>query len=187
MGWLFFKKPSDTKAYLDNLHNVKNDEVIQRVIDSAIIEFSEYYAATEQVNKITGERRVFASVFMIKFVANATDGMTFGYKNMTEHSGPNQSRCPMKILNLLTPLESKDEYAAAWRERCFAYHAKLAKARSVADGTKIEFATPLRFSDGSEISRFQLYRKGKKTVFRAENGNSYLISNWRTREFQKVI
>ena len=56
------------------------------------------------------------------------NGWTY-YKAMTEAEGPYESACPADILGLLD--ETTEEYAIAWRERCWAklrgdtdYHAR---------------------------------------------------------------
>ena len=66
--------------------------------------------------KPDGTREVWCAVFMLQFVPKATDGMTFGYKDMDEGAGPVIARCPERILDLLTETDSK--WALAWRQRC---------------------------------------------------------------------
>jgi hypothetical protein len=51
-------------------------------------------------------------------------------------------------------------------------------------GDEIEFETPLNFS-GTEKSRFELIRYGKKAVrFKDENGQLYNIRGWRDRPYK---
>ncbi|MCS3801092.1 hypothetical protein [Niastella sp. OAS944] len=51
----------------------------------------------------------------------------FGYKDMSEEVGPYECNCPMRILNLLSPVEeifsegsNGRKWASEWRSRCAA-------------------------------------------------------------------
>lgn len=106
-----------------------------KVLDSAFVNLTEYYAAVEQVHNETGERRVWAAVFMIKLFKEDNYGHNICYKDMDESMGPNISRCPERVLKLLTP--TKYEHANEWRARCWA-HIEKAKARPrIKPGTKL--------------------------------------------------
>lgn len=98
-----------------------------RVLDSALVNLTEFYAAVEHVDKQTGDRRVWAAVFKITMIRGPKrDRWTrddswdhnFCYKDMDESMGPYQTNCPERILKLLTPTEH--EYAVKWREACWA-------------------------------------------------------------------
>lgn len=92
-----------------------------RVLKSAMVGTT-YYAAVENSNPQSGKRHVFAAIFLT--CGKSPDGTIWGYKDMDETEGPNQSTCPESILNLLTPIDSK--WANEWRERCRANIAKKA-------------------------------------------------------------
>jgi hypothetical protein len=83
-----------------------------RVVDHAV-KAGALYVAVECM--ATGE--VYASVTIYEH----RNGM-FYWKDMDETMGPNASECPVKILRQLTPLanESGNEFAVAWRARCYA-------------------------------------------------------------------
>lgn len=48
------------------------------------------------------------------------EGKEIFVKDMTEFDGPNDSKCPENILNLLS--KTDNEIALAWRERCKKYN-----------------------------------------------------------------
>jgi len=120
MGWTYYAKPRDVRGELDSQLTWANEHGARRVLDSAIVAAREYYAAVEHI-KPDGTREVWCAVFMLQFQPKATDGFTFGYKDMDETAGPRIARCPERILDLLT--ETQSEYAIAWRQRCRDYHA----------------------------------------------------------------
>ncbi|MDD2878318.1 MAG: hypothetical protein PHT60_14100 [Acidiphilium sp.] len=84
----------------------------------------------------------------------------FGYKPMDESVGPCEVDCPVGIMKLLTPIEQLPGvgYAADWRARVEAAREQKATLRQhrtrIASGTRIHFATPLRFTDGASYERF---------------------------------
>ncbi|MBO6031678.1 MAG: hypothetical protein J6Q22_09415 [Prevotella sp.] len=90
------------------------------VLKSAMVG-SVYYAA---VKNHKGE--VFAAVFLT-CGRTRWDNTAWGYKDMDETMGPNESKCPASILALLTPTDSK--WANEWRERCRQNIAKAAEIR----------------------------------------------------------
>jgi hypothetical protein len=122
MGWLWFAKPDNVKARLDQACTWDRPESKGRVLKSALVSMSEYYAAVE-LTRPDGERYVFAAVFMVKF-AKSDGVMEMGYKDMDESCGPCNNRCPEQILDLLTDGEHVNEYARRWREKCREYHAQ---------------------------------------------------------------
>jgi hypothetical protein len=81
----------------------------------------------------------------------------FGYKEMSERSGPFSYDAPASILDLLTPTD--DAEANKWRAAARAAIAKKAEAKKVAKGSRIRFAAPLKFSDGSTGDTFELIER----------------------------
>jgi hypothetical protein len=176
MGWLFFPKPDNVKAYLNK--QCKNGRY--KLLRSAIVNRTEYYAAVEHTAE-DGTRTVSAVICLLRFIPRARDGATFGYKDMDEDMGPNAARCPKQILALLTPPST--EYAAKWRESCEAYH----RAGMVKTGTVIRFKNPLTFIDGPREDHFTVWRKGGKVRFRRmTDGILVRITNWKERGFEVV-
>lgn len=167
MGWTFMKKPRDVKEYFREQLTFNDN----KVLDIAILHRSTMYAAVH--NTKSGE--VWAAIFPLKFVPNASDGYDFGYKDMDETMGPVESECPERILKLLTPTDR--EYAIQWRERCW----DTIKLRKLfRKGNRIRFEEPVSFTDGSTLSDFEVIRPGR---FRSlENGGVYRISRAYTRK-----
>lgn len=106
-----------------------------RVLDSSTVRFNTFYAAIERKNIETGERHVFAVVFLLRFVPK--EYHNFGYKDMSEDMGPCECDCPERVLKLLTPTDS--EYANDWRARCWA-NINARKARpKIIPGTVLRY------------------------------------------------
>lgn len=104
-----------------------------RVLDSALVNLTEFYAAVEMVNKETGDRRVWAAMVKITFIRSKRQFYggpeNFCYKDMDESMGPYYHNCPERILKLLTPTEYA--YAQSWRAECWAkIEAKKARPKN---------------------------------------------------------
>ena len=173
MGWLYlqslggFETP---RAYLDDQFTYERETVRSTVLRSALIRMRTYYAAVEQV-RADRPRDVFAVVCLVRYNPRDAEGYVFGYKDMTEHMGPNEAECPAAILDLLTPTEA--EYAVAWRRRC--RHALVARATRprLRNGWTLVFDEPIRFADGAEHRRLQVAidpRRPRAVRFRPEHG-----------------
>lgn len=177
MGWLYMRDCapySGPKAYLDNQFTYHNDAKTSTVLASRIVGNKVYYAACEQVDKLTGAKEVFAIVCLINCNPRAADGHTFGYKDMTEHMGPCEAECPEAILDELTPTE--DAGALEWRARCRAFHAKRRARPKPADGDLLILGSPMKFTDGHEGRRFRVVKHGRRLLFRApETGGYYRL------------
>lgn len=147
MGWTsyratFYKNGQvDRKAEMDAYFKEEdsvNKKYHFKLLKSAMIG-STYYAAIEKTNNETKESKVFATICLTNTNHKFYDN--FSYKDMDETMGPYQYKCPVSILNLLTPTTNK--YAIDWRERCRAYHNKkneLAKIEKFGEkGGKIKY------------------------------------------------
>jgi hypothetical protein len=94
------------------------------------------------------------------FLTNMRRDGEFGYKPMDESVGPCEVECPLGIMTLLTPIEHLPGagYAADWRARVAAARESKTKIRQhkarIIGGTRLRFATPLRFTDGASFDRF---------------------------------
>ena len=170
MGWLFMRDMgghATPRAYLDNQFTYEREQHRLTVLASSMVG-STYYAACERI-EASGERQVFAVICLTKTSTGARDGCTFGYKDMDETVGPYESDCPASILDELT--ETDYRHAIEWRLRCRAnlVRRKLEKAKPTPKpGQTIIFDEPMRFSDGSDRSRFEVVAnpKGKAPLFR---------------------
>lgn len=135
---------------------------------------------------------VFAAVTLTKWVPS--DWFNFGKKDMDEAMGPNEARCPDRILDMLTPtdvLYGVPEYetettstgtylrgknpaawAADWRARCRKYNQRVGKVKR---GTVIEHA-------GTKYTAVDL----RRNLFRGEFGTLYRFPHWRSVAFEVV-
>lgn len=122
MGWTHcfdgIRKPNgeiDRRRECDNLltwcRKDENGNVISsgEVLKSAMVG-STYYAAVR--NK---DGKVWAAVFLT-CGRTRHDGTAWGYKDMDESMGPCEDKCPVSILDLLSPTDS--QRANEWRDRC---------------------------------------------------------------------
>lgn len=192
MGWTGMRKPNDVAAWMMQQLSWESDNRKNVCLDVAIVQRSTAYAAVEST-RADGTKEVWAAVFLLKFMPSANDGLTFMYKDMSEEMGPCEDFCPKRILDRLTPTDSK--YANEWRARC-RERLDRREANRVADGDYIRFEHPLRFNpdwtDGSvERDTFRVAMRGRKTAFVAitadgHDGFTCRISNWRERSFRKL-
>lgn len=119
MGWMFqYGKPADIKTEIARLCTWDTGQEQGQPLK--IMNYgSTWYVAV----KVTGRDKVFdfeqaedgSYVFAAVFLTQVYKG-DWGYKDMDETMGPNQSNCPKGILDLLSPTTS--QYALEWRERC---------------------------------------------------------------------
>ena len=119
MGWTSYHATHykngivDRKAECDNIINGDMESTKWEVLKSTM-RGSVYYAAVRRTNKQTGERYVFAAVFLTS--TDSKDYFNFSYKDMDETAGPYKCDCPLSILNMLSPTEN--EHALKWRAAC---------------------------------------------------------------------
>ena len=126
-----------------------------RVLKSAMVG-STYYAAVEITHPQKGYRKVIAAVFLT-CGRTRHDGTVWGYKDMDETMGPCERECPVSILNLLTPTDSK--WANEWREDCRKNAAEKARRRKVAaKPVPIPLGVGVEFRRGSWILTSQNFR-----------------------------
>jgi len=146
----------DRKAELDGVWGDHYE-----VLKSAMVG-STYYAAV----KVKETGKVFAAVFLTK--VNSRETCNFGYKDMEESMGPNEAKCPLSILNLLT--KTDNEIALEWRARCRKYHADKNSPASFENlplGTKIVWTVPYdrigNFCKGMKLELIKT-KFGKRTI-----------------------
>jgi len=179
MGWLFYtyarvKSYADEKAEITRLCTFES-ETRKTVLIKACKVGSTWYAAAK-VTSLDGSpvedatyvadadgSITFAAVFLTR-----TDDGCWGYKDMEEGAGPNESRAPLSLLNLLSELKDPDSYAHGWRQRCRDW----AAIPDYKEGDKIKLSAPVTLSDGStcQIVTVTHYRRGrqKRRCYRIE-------------------
>jgi hypothetical protein len=190
MGWTYMPMPYEgtTEWFRKHLSWTSENGTVNRVLESAIVERKEAYAAVETVHP-DGRREVWAAVFLLHYHPRAKDGYTFGYKDMDESVGPNVDRCPAKILDLLTPTDK--EWAIAWRERC---RARLARRENnkVSNGDIIKLEHALSYGGYGTADTFRVMVEGRRVIFMALDSDTLdprfrcRITNWRERAFTKI-
>lgn len=138
-----------------------------------------YYAAVQSIiNGVPGE--VFAVVCLVKWNPRSPTDENFGYKDMSETSGPHQAECPAEILSFLTTTDK--EYALDWRRRCLA-RLRL-RSRPLRNGDRVRLALPLRFTDGEMRHEFIVEKSGRTMRFRdAQGGSLCHISHFMDRHW----
>ena len=182
MGWLYMQRmdgASSPKEYLDRQFTFTREHgYTVRVLKSAVVKMRTYYAAVEKVFADgSSPRECLAVVCLINYNPRASDGMIFGYKDMDETMGPCEVECPPAILDLLTPTDS--EYANEWRKACRA----RAEKPTPKHGDVIQFASPIRFTNGKELARFEVRKARRKTMYLGDDGGYYSISRLKDREY----
>ena len=138
-----------------------------RVLDSALVNMSTFYAAVEQVNKETRDRKVWAVVILVRHYPKDPH-YNFGWKDMDESCGPYETNCPERILKLLTPTDN--EYALGWRKACWANIEKRKARKNLPPGTV------LRYGDREyTINNKGRYPVKNRTWVIDDNGRTWLM------------
>ncbi len=188
MGWTFTTAydGSGVRNYLDRQFICDNEDGKWEILKSALVRLRTYYAACRWTRKKTGEVKTFAMVVLVKYNPRDREGLTLGWKEMSEDMGPCEAQCPLAILDLLDPLsdDEKDAYARKWRESVRAFHAKR-KSRPK-PGDVVVFSDALHFTDGTSGRRFRCERIGhRRRAYRnLETGGLYRISRVDALEFE---
>ncbi len=163
MGWLFLNPhPLSPKQYLDAQFTYQPDPDRGRTQSLQVVKSTlrgtTYYAACELID--TGKAaRTIAVICNVKINPAARDGLTLGYKDMSEDMGPYNYDCPASILDLLSPTDNA--YALEWRQKCRANLA-LTSRQKPSDGDTIILPEAMTFSDGVTEKVFTVtpYKKG---------------------------
>lgn len=149
-------KGTKVKDWFAEQYNNENDKVKQTVLDTALVARTEAFAAIEQVNKETGERKVFMAVVIMKF--NNSEYYNFMYKTMDETCGPHIHRCPKRLMKLLTPTDH--EYALKWRARVNEYWTikdeANAEMKKLNAGDTVVFKNTISFNNGTKFKSLQV-------------------------------
>lgn len=187
MGWTFMEKPRDVRGYLNGAYSWTSDDgTVNRVIDSAIVDRTQYYCAVETVRP-DGSRSVWAGVVLLKFAPRARDGLTFGYKDMSETMGPYAWKCPLRILDALT--ETDDEYANGWRTKVREYHARRAAFPKLEEGMRLRVLNEnVPTIAGIPLREVEVLRAGRKPLFKVDGfGGYFRWPSWRQYQIEEVV
>jgi hypothetical protein len=145
------------------------------IVDCATVA-STFYAAVRDY----ADGKVWALVVLMQ---RSRGDFNFHYKELTETMGPAEDRCPLRILDLLSPTDN--EYAVEWRERCRRSAARRMKAKTVKTGTVIKLSREVEFSDGAKSDTFELIQR---STFRIPGREGrYRLANWRDNYEWEVV
>lgn len=169
MGWLFMERP---KGYSEaEWWKIRFGEPYWSRIKAHATKNNVFYAvlevdAAEEPRCIpdeNGKVRV-AIVCLTKWVPKAQDGFNWGYKDMDEFMGPNEVDCPLRLLNMLSPLHgSVETYARQWRDDC---RFRAENMRSIHKNGIYKIASPVAFIDGVKEDTFRcVERTGRRIKF----------------------
>ena len=189
MGWMYTQKPKG-QALLDFFGEQWNGE-FHEVLDVASVGWKEAYAAV-RVGK--GDGYTIGVALFTQYCPASY--YNFGYKDMTETSGPGISRCPERILRQLTPIHELSgrgiyegdslAWARRWRANCWRSVAK--RRRKIPFGTWIKFSSPITLGYGTEktcyLARERYWRK--RNIFKSRGGNLIRLPDWKDRRFTVV-
>lgn len=113
----------------------------------------------------------------------------FGYKDMSETSGPYGLEAPLSILAKCSKLKPVVEgspdalkWATEYRARCSKAAAAKAFKRRLKPGVKVTLAAPVTFRNGKSLGEFTVDRarvrgnKGASTVFRGPDCGLYRLT-----------
>lgn len=153
MGWMSYPMHKPVKDWF--IEQVNNDRY--EVMDVALVNRMTMYAAIK--DKETGE--VHCHVNLIRWSPRSE--YNFSYKPISEFCGPGDIDCPLRILNLLTPLDDNSDpngYARKWREKVSTYW----KKRKSLNGSKVVVRVnePIGFTNGMEYIHFT--KHGNKII-----------------------
>jgi len=165
MGWLFYtdgrvQTYADEKAEITRLCTFEGEKRKTELVKACKVG-STWYAAARVTNR--DGSITFGAVFLTRY-----DDGCWGYKDMEESAGPNESRAPLGLIKLLSDLKDPDSYAQDWRQRCRDW----AAIPDYQEGDKIKLASPVTLTDGSicQIVTATHYRRGrqKRRCYRIE-------------------
>lgn len=174
MGWTCYRTHRSPKEECDA--NINSEKLT--VLKSAMVG-STYYAAVK-----SPFGRVWAAVFLTSLRKGE-----FCYKDMDESMGPNEAKCPIGILDLLS--EPLNDHARDWRERCRKHAANKNHAASLRVGMRIELEHPLKFTDGKVRTRFEItterHRGRNRRVFKCLNDGTHVrITKFASRPYRII-
>ncbi|WP_217925024.1 DUF6927 domain-containing protein [Miltoncostaea oceani] len=173
MGWTFHHRERGQSAedYIAELY----DGAYGVVVDS-VTYLDRSFIALRTKDGIAGE------VLLTRWCRGHHN---FGYKAISESSGPAEDTCPARILDLLSPIDQlysgqSAEWAQAWRSQS---RARLALPRAVA-GSVIDFAREISFADGRSYRRLTLV---SRSTFADQHGRRYRIPSWRQMSGWSIV
>jgi len=148
------------------------------ILDAATVN-NTFYAACEHTKE---PGKVWGAVVLLQRFSK--DHYNFEYKDMCEEMGPCESRCPARILDLLTPTESK--YANDWRARCRERARNTAFISKLAPGQTVKLLEPMTFGGVAAQYLTKVLLPRHRNVYRTEAGNLVRFSNLADYRFEQA-
>lgn len=115
MGWTSYNAKFYKNGKVDKIAEIKShfeQEENCKVLKASSVGNTVYVAIEKKINK---EKIVFAAIYLTSI--NMKSYCNFSYKYINETEGPSERKCPVSILNLLTPTDNK--WANEWRNDCW--------------------------------------------------------------------
>ena len=130
MGWLFsYDRSFGRKELIAERQSSYKDEPKYTLLKSI--------PAGNQLWSLLKHKETNRTVIVLDLMQGGGKDEGWGYKTMSEDSGPYQYNCPMSILKAADPPTS--EYSAEWREKVLQHHAAKKARQSFTGGSTIEY------------------------------------------------
>ena len=176
MGWLFTRREKGTTHREFFEREFRPDVVID---DIAQVGFNTVYLAYH--HRDTPEK-IYGAVVLTRW-RSIYEPCNFGYKDMSENMGPNESECPERILKLLSPVEELYtgdglEWAKAWRDRCWANVERMKNRFKLKNGAEYRMTDTVWFNNGEILHPGDVVTclNPRRRLF-GRHGYRYRISN----------
>jgi hypothetical protein len=156
-----------------------------RVLDCATVA-NTFYAVVQNNESAGGIDADRAWMLVVLIQRTRAEYFNFTYKEMSEEMGPNEARCPRRLLELIEILRPEPgEYAANWRKSCWENIHKADAAKQVKAGTHVFFKNAITFTDDTTASEFQFVKRStfRKCINGIPGYGLYRITNWRQKSF----
>jgi hypothetical protein len=129
MGWLFSWSIFNRKEMIESLRRPERfGSGIELLHSTAVGNNHWYLAKTLETGKIW--------IGLDLMAGGGRKGEGWGYKDLTEHSGPYVYNCPLHFLDKASPATG---YAVEWREKVRQYHAQRAARPVPKEGAVVEY------------------------------------------------
>lgn len=189
MGWLIYSRSDSPRTYAEERAEIERLCTFETdTRNFAPVQLSKvgsvWYAAVKVLPKVgaTLDQNAFQPdpdggyTFAVVFLTSRRDG-EWGYKDMDETMGPNESKAPVSLLRKLSNLKDPDGYATAWRERCMRWAESKPPALKTGDVIRTR---PIKLTNGTKVQNFRVdtYRrrgKNRKVYHCIDNGGIYSL------------
>lgn len=165
MGWLIYSRfdspctHAQERAEIEKLCTFESENRVGKPVQLSKVN-SVWYAAVKVLPKVGKQ------LDHTEFLPDSDGGYTFaaiflttrsagewGYKDMDETMGPNESKAPRTLLRKLSPLVDRDSYAAKWRAAC--EHWADTAPPTLKEGDTIR-TRPIALTNGTTVQNFRV-------------------------------